>query len=137
MSKKRRFSEVTKLSSPSSQFNWNLCIFCQVSTKEKLFCPAGIKRENHEPLETYEKVLSNISRFRELDCLPCSLSLPEDLSYASVLLDNGAKFHKQCSNKFNDLKLDRAEKRVKSMSKDNTTSKGDFNTEVLNKDCPT
>lgn len=94
MSKKRRFSDVESLSDRTSQFNWNLCIICQSHTNVKLLCPAGIQRANYDPVETYTKLISNLGRFKELDCLPCPVSLPDELSNTSILFDNFAKYHK-------------------------------------------
>jgi len=112
MSKKRRYSEVEKLASTSNQFDWSMCIFCQLATNAKLLCPAGIQREKYDPLVTYTNIVSNITRFLQLDCLPCPISITEDLSNASILLQNCAKYHKLCINKFSDLKLERVERKL-------------------------
>ena len=76
MSKKRRFSD-DSLGSPLSGFNWDLCIFCQSSKKEKLECPATFQRVDYDAGNTYKKLATNIKCFKQLKACPISLSIPE------------------------------------------------------------
>ena len=114
MSKKRRFSD-DSLGSPLSGFNWDLCIFCQSSKKEKLECPATFQSVGYDAGNTYKKLATNIKRFKELKACPISLSIPEmqDVPLQERFSNESAKFQKSCKNKFSDLKRGRVEKQQK------------------------
>jgi hypothetical protein len=106
-----RYCRSTRLSDEMSM-DWSECIFCQTPTREQLQHPAAGKRADAG--SGYQTISTNIQRFHELDCLPIPVNpvlLGEVSAVADVLKQHGAKWHKSCSNKFNNLKLQRAEKR--------------------------
>ena len=111
MSKKRRFSD-DSLRSPLSGFNWDLCIFCQSSKKEKLECPATFQCVGYNAGNTYKKMATDIKHFKELKACPISSSIPEMkyIPLQQLLSNESATFHKSCKNKFSDLKLGHVEK---------------------------
>ena len=87
-------------------------MFCQDSNDEQLQQPISDKRADAG--SGYDTLSKNIQLFNELGCLPLKLNavlLGEPASIALLLKHHGAKWHKTCSNKFNSLKLQRAEKR--------------------------
>ena len=87
-------------------------MFCQDSNDEQLQQPISGKRADAG--SGYDILSKNIQLFNELGCLPLKLNavlLGEPASIALLLKHHGAKWHKTCSNKFNSLKLQRAEKR--------------------------
>ena len=110
-SKKRRFSDDT-IGHPLSGFNWDLCIFCQSSKKDKLECPATFQRVSYN---TYKKLATNTKCFKERKACLISLSIPEmqDVLLQELLSNESAKFHRSYKNKFSDLKLGHVEKQQK------------------------
>ena len=114
-------------------FDWSSCIICQVksSAKEKLECPADLKRKDYNPLKTYENIAKNINRFRELDAIPVdNFILPENQCTQDIFLKMKAKFHKLCRNKFSDMKLERLEEKITTLEQAHSVSDT-----VLNVDC--
>lgn len=90
------------------------CIFCQESTTEVLQCPGNLRRAGIAIGTGYNTLASNILRFNEIGCLPTPLDvarLDDGNGIATTFIERNAKWHKTCSNKFNNLKLQRAEKR--------------------------
>ena len=62
-----------------------------------------------------EKIAENIEQFENLPVSPINLRfLENDKSIlAKTFIENKAKFHKSCGNKFSDLKLELVQKRLK------------------------
>jgi hypothetical protein len=92
--------------------DWSTCIFCQKSTREQLQHPVTGKRGDAG--SGYQTISKNIQRFNELGCLPIALDsalLGETNAVEELLIQHEAKWHKGCCNKFNNMKLQRAEKR--------------------------
>lgn len=88
-------------------------------TKEALQCPGNTLRGDVEYGSGYHTLANNILRFNELACLPIPLEiekLDEGDGIAATFIKRNAKWHKTCNNKFNNLKVQRAEKR-KSLEK--------------------
>jgi len=104
---------------PSACIDWAKCILCQEKKKEALQCPGNTLRGDVEYGSGYHTLANNILRFNELGCLPIPLEigkLNEGDGIAATFVKRNAKWHKTCNNKFNNLKLQRAEKR-KSLDK--------------------
>uniref|UniRef100_UPI00358DDC4D uncharacterized protein n=1 Tax=Myxine glutinosa TaxID=7769 RepID=UPI00358DDC4D len=94
------------------QTDWNKCVLCQKITRESLQCPAESKR--HDVGVGYSTIAFNIRRFNELHELPMPLELgrlDDGNGIEATFLENNAKWHKSCHTKFNNIKLQRAEKR--------------------------
>uniref|UniRef100_UPI00358F6776 uncharacterized protein n=1 Tax=Myxine glutinosa TaxID=7769 RepID=UPI00358F6776 len=94
------------------QTDWNKCVLCQKITRESLQCPAESKR--HDVGVGYFTIAFNIRRFNELHELPMPLELgrlDDGNGIEATFLENNAKWHKSCHTKFNNIKLQRAEKR--------------------------
>jgi len=109
----KRFKLIDGTSAHAAAFDWDACIFCQVSDKsEPLQCPALSKRTDAGV--GYRSVASNITGFAELGELPgfiCLSALDEGQGIAETLTLHNAKWHKSCRDNFNSTKLKRAEKR--------------------------
>ena len=86
----------------SGDIDWALCIICQRETLEELRCP----RRDH--LKVYNSFIKNVKEFKKIDLLSVSMHFPEE---GSVLMENQAKWHKQCHQKFNNAGLDRAKQK--------------------------
>ena len=83
--------------SMSETIDWNLCIICQETTTEELRCPI------HDPLAVYNVFIKNVEEFKKINSLPIEIDFREG---GSTLLQNHAKWHKQCHQKFNNTKLE-------------------------------
>ena len=122
---KRRNSSDTII---AASFNWDLCLYCQNVTKGNLRCFGLLVREGHDSASTYWKIAQNIEQFENLYVSQINLRFLENdkSSLAKTCIGNKAKFHKYCGNKFSDLKLERARKRLnKDDSNDNAMSVDD------------
>ena len=127
---KRRFSadSITSLI-----IDWNLCLFCQKTTKESLVCPGSIERKHHDPKSTYDKIATNIEKFELLGESPISIQF-DDVdkdTLSEYFIKNNGKFHKSCNNKFSDLKLERAEKRSRKDHQPEILAESDVNNCLL------
>ena len=93
--------------------NWSLCALCQKETAEKLECPSNLKRKGYSSTETYNKIAQNILELHNIGHLPDQINtnLFDENNLSLSFITNSASFHKNCKNKFNDLKIDRAKKR--------------------------
>jgi hypothetical protein len=95
--------------------NWEKCVLWQSGTKENLQCPADSKRYNLGA--GYSSLAKNIEKFHQLSCLPIKPmklltvygTRSSDIEVA--LHQHKGKWHKKCRDSFNNLKLERAEKR--------------------------
>ena len=70
----------------------------------------GTKRSDIDALKTYEKAASAIQEFGKIGSPPMPLNmtfLDEGKGIAATLVDNQAKWHNNCRNRFSELKLDR------------------------------
>ena len=87
-------------------------------------CPAQLKRSDVKIGTGYKAIVGNIRRFHELQSLPMPVDddlLNECNGLAETLLFYSYKWHKRCYNKFNGVKLKRAEKR-KTVTQNGTNS---------------
>lgn len=107
-----------------SQISWSLCVLCQEGTEEGLQCPVNIRRSDIGLGSGYKSLEESISAFSNLGCIP----LPFDISkldegdgIEATLKCHAAKWHKNCRNKFNSLKLQRAVKRKNEGESDPST----------------
>ncbi len=94
--------------------DWSKCFLCKEDKDEGLQCPARPKRSDIQSGAGYKTIADNILQFHELQCLPMPIDrdlLSECDGLAEKLPLNDAKWHEGCYNKFNNLKLKRAEKR--------------------------
>ncbi len=101
--------------------DWEKCIICQQDTSESLQSPSTGKCK--ESGAGYQTIATNISRLMELDALSMNLHpllLRDTTEVIDILRENHGKWHKTCNNLFNNLKVQRAEKR-KSTSQDDTS----------------
>ena len=97
MMSKRHFVVEPTLNSPSC-FEWELCLYCQKNTAEKVQCPGTLTRKGYSAEVEYNKLAANIQRFKELDCLLVKLSLQDNdkETLAALLTMNKGKFHMSC-----------------------------------------
>lgn len=101
----------------SGSLDWSRCVLCQDTSSEPLQCPFDTKRSDVDQGIGYQTLACNIVKFHEFGCLPMQLDLAQlDEGYGieETLIQNRAKWHKSCRNKFSNLKLNRAEKKRKS-----------------------
>ena len=94
------------------QTDWNKCVLCQTITPERLQCPTESKR--HDVGVGYSTIASRIRRFNDLHELPMPLELgrlDDGNGIEATFHENNARWHKSCHTKFNNTKLQRAEKR--------------------------
>ena len=85
--------------------NWDLCALCQEDTKERLVSPQE---------GSYKAIAECIQEFQKLNCLPYNINvdrLAKDGGIEATLITNNAKWHKTCRNRFDNQKLQRAQKR--------------------------
>ena len=95
------------------EIDWSKCILCQKITEESLTSPGGNVRKG-DAGAGYRTLANNILRFHDLQylLLPIDVQQLEDGDgIAAKFIGNNAKWYKACFNKFNNLKLQCAEKR--------------------------
>ena len=104
---------VTLTSTHTTQTNWKLCIICQEDKSESLTSPSKSTRKDSG--SGYSSFAANLSRFSELGQLPGTLQLErlnEGCGIEAALGANNALYHQACKLKYNNTKLQRAEKRT-------------------------
>ena len=95
--------------------NWELCLICQAKEKpEPLKCPLDSLQDG-AGIEAYHSFLNNVVEFRKIGSLPVELKLKEDISVGE-LCTYRAVWHKSCHLKFANLKLERAQQKIKRKS---------------------
>ncbi len=98
----------------TAKTDWSICFLCQEATSELLQCPAQSKRQDVILGQGYSSLAKNISRFNELQEMPMPIDLrrlDEGSGMEATMLEHQAKWHPSCNRKFNNTKLERAEKR--------------------------
>ena len=98
-------SSQTQSSQVFSETNWDLGALCQEDTPEKLVCPQE---------GSYKAVAECINEFQKLECLPININvdrLAKDGGIEATLIQNKAKWHKTCRNRFDNQTLQRAHER--------------------------
>ena len=80
-----------------------------------MVCISGVQRKNHDANATDTKITANIEIFERLDESPIALQFQEidKKLLTKLFIKNDAKFHKSCTNQFSDMKIERAEKRLR------------------------
>jgi hypothetical protein len=104
MTKRIRLSSV---SIGSWDTDWFKYCLCQGDTIESLISSA----------EGYQMLAKHIPLFNEVNALPIPMDirrLDDDTGIDATLIGNNAKYHNSCRIKFNNTKLLRVQKRVKS-----------------------
>ena len=103
---------VTSTSMHTTQANWKLCIICQEDKSESLTSPSKSKRTYYGG--GYSSFAANLSRFIELGQLPGTLQLErlnEGCVIEAYMVTKNALHHQACKLKYNNTKLQKAEKR--------------------------
>jgi len=99
---------VTKSSATLSTFNWNLCIFCQRVSRERIICPGLSKRSD---VGSGHKSLSEaFEGFKEVGSLPHGVHFnlwDEGDGVENTCIGYNAGWHKQCRNLLHPTALDR------------------------------
>ena len=91
--------------------NWKLCMICQEDNEEPLTCPLKSKRKDVG--SGYSSLAENLIRFNQLGQLPFHLKgLDEGNGIEKTMITNSAQYHQSCRLKFNNTKLQRAQKRA-------------------------
>ena len=101
-------------SATGSSSDWSRCILCQETKTEELCCPKKTRRTGVHSGAGYRTLANNILSFHEINALPLPLdigSLDEGDGIEATFDKRNAKWHKTCYSKFNNLKLQRAQKR--------------------------
>ena len=102
MSKRRKLEVVDPAQDRTVvPIDWELCIVCQTTSNEPLV---------HPTLAGYESLINRLEKFAEHNALPTSVRLQQmndGSGTLSTLSKNGAKYHKQCRNRYDDQKLSR------------------------------
>ena len=101
---------MTLLNVFSRHMDWKLCLICQKATKEVLKCPLNASGSMN-PSTPYETFLERSAKFRELNRLPVPLGHLRENINAEDLVENKASWHKSCHKKFDQDKLDRAQRK--------------------------
>jgi hypothetical protein len=95
-----------------SEFDWRLCVICQLSTDEILQCPAESTRSDIGA--GYKSFANNLVKFRDINNLPVKVNFnyfDEGRGVEDCFMIHKAKWHKSCRSKFGNDKLERALKR--------------------------
>lgn len=98
-----------------SPTDWSCCVLCQDVTKEPLVSPRNATKQTHG--SGYETLAQNIAAFHDLGCVPLNINvsrLDDGSGIQETLTSHNASWHKSCYNQFNNLKLQRAQKRKSS-----------------------
>ena len=93
--------------------NWKLCFLCQVDTKAALYCPARSKKPNFGT--GYKSLAEHLIQFQSLGHMPMGIDinrLDNEDGIEATLMRHQACWHKTCRLKFNQMKLDRLNKKV-------------------------
>ncbi|KAG7163186.1 hypothetical protein Hamer_G002264 [Homarus americanus] len=116
MSKEFKLVDVSSLDTPRTpaSVNWELCVVCQDSKSEPLICPAASKR--HDGGAGYKSLADNLLAFNELgEVVGVKIEgLDEGEGIERTLTTRQAKLHKSCRVRYDNLKLQRAQKRKES-----------------------
>ena len=104
----------SKETATPAKTDWSICFLCQEATPELLQCPAQSKRHDVALGQGYSSLAKNIRRFNELQEMPMPIDLRRldaGSGMEANMLEHRAKWHPSCNRKFNNTKLQRAEKR--------------------------
>ena len=98
------------------QTDWNMCVLCQENTSEVLHCPAESKRNTQGA--GYKTIANLPEGFSKAGCLPRTINLSrldDGESIEETFQKHKAKWHDSCRLQYNKTKLQRAEKRKRSI----------------------
>jgi len=110
----------------STETNWKQCIICQEHTGEALTCPSKSKRKDVG--SGYRSLAEQLVEFNELGELPLQLErLDEGDGIEAAMVANNAQYHQSCKLKYNNTKLQRAQKRA--LASDTDSADHDLYTE--------
>ena len=117
------FQKSVEVKEQEKETKWERCFICQVITQESLMCPATNSRQSDKSLG-YRSIAEQLKKFEEIGELPVSIQsrIHSVGNLAEKLLENEAKFHKQCKNRYDDHHYQRACKKRKSLASDETDS---------------
>ena len=102
-------SDLCSVSCSESDLNWDLCLICQTSIKEKLQCPADSKR--YDVGVGYRSFADILPAFHDAGALPphiTRLYVDEGSDLCAFLSARRAKWHKSCRLLFYQRELERA-----------------------------
>ena len=74
-------------------------------------CPSESKRTDVNVGQGYSTVATNRIRLNELQAMSMPIDIDECKGIEATMLEHLAKWHKSCKAKYNESKLERAEKR--------------------------
>lgn len=97
----------------SNVTNWKLCVICQRDTTEKLVHPDNARYRGLKECG-YKLFADNILEFNKINCLSEDISirrLDNGEGVEATLQSNKAVWHKSCRNRYDNQKLQRAQKR--------------------------
>ncbi|KAG7162446.1 hypothetical protein Hamer_G007990 [Homarus americanus] len=116
MLKEFKLVDVSSLDTPRTpaSFNWELCVICQDKKAERLRYPAASKR--HDGGAGYKLLADNLLAFNELgEVVGVYIEgHDEGEGIERTLTTRQAKWHKSCRVRYDNLKLQRAQKRKES-----------------------
>lgn len=101
---------------PATETDWKLCFICQGTKTESLTSPSQSKRKDKG--SSYSSLAENLNKFNELGLLPRTFlleRLDEGSGVEAALITNNAQYHQSCKLRYNNTKLERAEKRLLKM----------------------
>ena len=111
----------SSMSKETLETNWESCFFCQETTSEVLECPAR-KSTHLDKGSGYKSIAEQLKRFQGIGELPSFLDTRTGLTSNEVLagnlLQNEAKFHKRCKNKYDDYHYQRVCRKRKKQTAD-------------------
>ena len=93
-------------------------IYQDISSTDNLVCLEKSKRKDVGI--GYTSLAETLIKFNELNLLPKTLQLnriDKREGAETALVSNNAKFHKSCRLQFNNMKLERAQKRIQDQGK--------------------
>ena len=106
-------SNLSKETDTPTKTDWSICFLCQETTPELLQCPAQSKRHDVILGQGYSSLAKNIRCFNKLQEMPIPIDLRRleaGSGIEATMLEHQAKWHPSCNRKFNNTKLQRAEK---------------------------
>ena len=99
--------------SPDEEFetDWSKCFLCQADTNEALVLPEN--KKNSKTGSGYTSLAKNIPEFHTMNEMPIAIDIrriDDGGGIESTIVQNKARYHDSCRLKFNNTKLQRAQK---------------------------
>lgn len=101
--------------------NWEFCLICQAKEKPKPLNCALDSLQDGAGIEASKSFLNNVVEFRKIGSLPVDLELKGDISVEELCTYRTVS-HKSCHLKFANLKLERAQQKIKRKSTADSSS---------------